>query len=1859
MSTITDYKIIAKVYESEKSLVYRALPLPHADERSVILKVLKKDYPNPSELTRYKQEYEITRSLNIKGVIAAYELFPYENSLAIVLEDFGGQSLDFLLKSRTFTLLEFLQIALQIAEALAGIHKENIIHKDINPSNIIFNPETAQIKVIDFGISSIFTKETPVLKNPQVLEGTLAYMSPEQTGRMNRSLDYRTDFYSLGATFYALLTGRLVFESRNALELVHCHIARQPIPPHEVNPSIPKPISHIVMKLLAKTAEERYQTALGLKADLEECYNQLQETGQITEFPLACRDFAEQFQIPQKLYGRESEIEQLLETFKRVTEEKSSPVPTEATSQKRAEMMLVGGFSGIGKTALIQELYRPISRQRGYFIGGKFDQFQRNIPYSAIVSALQSLVRQLLTESQAQINQWRDKLNEALGVNGQVIIDVIPEIEQIIGKQPPVQPLEPAQAQNRFNRVFQSFIRVFCHKSHPLVIFLDDLQWADFGTLKLIELMMSDRNTEYFLLLGAYRDNEVDANHPTIVAIERLKEQGVIVNQIILTPLALEDITQLLSDTLHRDRETVTPLAELILQKTSGNPFFINEFMRTIDQETLFTFNRERQFWEWETAQIAALNITDNVVDLMLGKLRKFSDATQTVLRLAACIGNRFDLNTLSIIYGQSESGTFRELLPAIQQGLIQPLSELEITNEDLLKSSLVLREYKFRHDRIQQAAYALIELDLLKSVHLQIGRLLIANFSEQETAEKIFSIVDHLNKGIELIDDQTEKVKLLELNIYAGKKAKESIAYAASKNYLLRAADEFPGDIWEENYEMALDLYKELAEIEYLNGDFEQSQSLIAISLERARAVLDRTEFYLLQIVEYTLLGKCIDAIEAGRIALESLGINLPSQELSLVLQSELEEYQKNLAGRKISSLYDSPEMVIPEKKAAVKILTKLHPAAFVSNPLLGNIIAVKLVDINLKYGHFEKSPTSYSFFSMMAAHVLNKYELAYEYGYLGVKLAEKYSDWYTKSFANLLHSGMAVHWLKPIEQSEQYNTVGINAGLQGGDLQIVGYHLIYRIYNWIYQGKDLNFVLKEVSRCLLFSRENRNEWSIDCGVAAKAIIENLIGITPDLVCFNGDDFNEITAIEEWKEKTVSAVCFYYILKSQALYLYERPMSLSELEYTETLLDYIPAMSSIAKHNFYYSLTLIAHYPAASPQEQKEYWQKIETNQKQMKVWADNCEANFLHKYLLVAAEMDRVSGKWQEAMELYDRAIASAKEHEFIQNEALGNELAAKFWLAQGKEDFAKLYMRRARQGYQIWGAKRKVEYLEEKYPQWFTSQSSESDNITTSSITTTSGRSAKSLDIETVIKASETLSKEIVLKKLLANLMKIAIANAGAQKGFLILKKEGNWFIEAEGNVNESEANLLQSIPIETAEQPDNALLSSGVVNYVARLKQNVILDDACRKGDFTNDPYILATQAKSILCIPLVHQSHLSGILYLENNLTTNAFTSDRVELLRTLSAQAAISIENARLYHRLEDYNRTLEQQVAERTEQLRHNNEELAQTLQELKTTQNELIQSEKMAALGQLVAGIAHEINTPLGAIRAAIGNTDKALQASLSQLPKLLPQLNPQQQTDFFSFLEQSLQSQPSLSTREKRQIKRTVTQHLQSHDIANAQQLAHLLTEGGLHDNIESQLSLLQTPQAYQIVQIAYDIARLHANSQNINNAVERAAKIVFALKSYARYDHSGEKKFFQITDSLETVLELYQNYLKKGVDVVRRYQPVPEIPGYPDELVQVWTNLIHNAIQAMEGKGIIEIGVRQQERDLVVEVTDSGCGIPPEIEDKIFQPFFTTKPAGEGSGLGLDIVRKIVEKHQGTITFASVPGHTTFTVVLPRQ
>ncbi len=1106
------------------------------------------------------------------------------------------------------------------------------------------------------------------------------------------------------------------------------------------------------------------------------------------------------------------------------------------------------------------------------------------------------------------------------------------------------------------------------------MIFLDDLQWADSASLKLIELMTTDNNTGYLLLLGAYRDNEVSPNHPLMLTVERLQQQGVLINSITLAPLKLEEIMQLIADTIHSDQETVKPLAELVFQKTSGNPFFINEFLRTIYQENILTFDRQEKQWLWNIAQIEALGITENVVDLMLGKLRKLPENTQKGLRLAACIGNSFDLNTLSIIFEKSPPETFKDILAAIQLGLIYPISALEPTSEAPIESTLVILNYRFLHDRVQQAAYALIE-DLQKqAVHLQIGRLLLANLSPEEREEKIFTLVDHLNQGRELIESNTEKIELAKLNLYAGKKAKESTAYNASRSYLIISKDEFPGNIWEKAYEMALDLYKDLAEVEYLIGNFEQSQSLIEMSLKQTKSAFDCTEFHLLRINQYTLTGRYSEAVESGRIALKSLDTDLATHNYRAAFEAEIADYRRNFGNQKISSLYDHSETEIPEKKAVLRILTRIAPTAWILDPELMYLVGTKIAHLNIQYGNTERSVVGYSYLGVIHTYVLQDYLSGYEYGALSVKLSDKYQNLISKTVTSQLHGSITMPWVEHIKHCESVNAQGFDAGFRSGDLQMVGYSYTYNLYNLIYQGRNIDLLLKEVSRGLLFSQETQNQWSINCILGAKILIHNLMGLTKDKFCFDIEETDESNFLESCRiNKTLAAICFYSIFKAQVLYLYGEPMDLHQLQEVKKLFDYIPGTISIATHNFYYSLTLANLYPQASSIEQDKYWRQLLVNQQQMQTWANNCPENFLHKYFLVAAEISRISGEWYQAIDLYDQAIELARENEFIQDEALSNELAAQFWWTRGKEEFARLYIRKAYQCYQIWGAQRKVEELNEKYPQWLGANSSEYKKTLTN-ISTTTTSSGEALDLATVLKATQTISGEIVLSKLLQNLMKTVMENAGAQKGFLILEQEGSLVIEAKGTVEENDVTVLQSIPIDYLDvESQIPLVSTAIINYVARSQENVVLNNAVHEGSFTRDPYILTTQPKSILCAPLLNQGKLSGILYLENDLTTGAFTLERLQILNILSSQAAISIENSRLYT-------TLEQKVGERTQ-------ELSQTLEILKATQaklefeNALLKSADSDSDYDYQVGGSLSIDSPTYVVRSADRYLYKAL--------------------------------------------------------------------------------------------------------------------------------------------------------------------------------------------------------------------------------------------------------------------------------------
>jgi diguanylate cyclase (GGDEF)-like protein len=1515
MIIISGYRILTQIYESINSEVYRAIR--ESDGQRVILKVLKQDYPTPAELTRYKQEYELTRTLNLEGVIKAYGLEKYKNTLVIILEDFGGESLKILRENQQFSLGEFLSIAIEIARILGELHAAHIIHKDINPANIVINPKTGQLKIIDLGISTRLTREKPTLKNPNVLEGTLPYISPEQTGRMNRFLDYRTDFYSLGVTFYEVLTNQLPFETDDNLELVHFHLAKTPVLPAEINPLIPPVFSNIVMKLMAKNAEDRYQSAWGLKADLEKCLSLLELTGNIADFTLGSKDISDKFQIPQKLYGRESEIETLITAFERVSD------PPPATG-RGGELMLIAGYSGIGKSAIVQEIYKPITEKRGYFIAGKFDQFQRNIPYGAIGQAFQQFVKQLLTENSAHINLWKTKFLAALGGNGQVIIDVISEVELIIGKQSPVPELGPTASQNRFNLVCQNFLRACCAKEHPLVIFLDDLQWADGATLKLIELMMTDRNLPYLFLIGAYRDNEVSIGHPLMIMLDDFRKSEVIIHQITLSNLGLEDIMRMLADTLKSDRARVQLLGELVLKKTGGNPFFVKQFLKLLYTEHLIDFAYDEQIWEWDQARIEAQDITDNVVELMIGKLKKLPKATQSILQLAACIGANFDLHTLSVIGKTTPSEIFTNLMPAIDSGLILPLSELD--------EQLLIQNYQFLHDRVEQAAYSLIPEEQKKATHLQIGQLLQENSSEMEKEEKLFDIVGHFNLGIELITQTDQREALAKLNLKAGRKAKNATAYAAAKNYLQTGILLLAPNCWQTQYELALNLYVAAAESAYLNGDFNGGMDdKVEPVLENAQTILDKVKIYEILMAVYTAQSKTLDAIAVGRKALEELGVEFDLEPDEAKIKKAIQILTSQLCSRGIEELVDLPVMSDRKTQAAMQLLGMLIGPVFMGKPGLLPLLSSTMVSLSLQFGNAPASGAGYMIHGTVLCAFFGYVKTGYNFGKLALNLLERFNTIEFKAIIMDLFGSCLQHHQESLRSAIPMLKDGYKTGMETGDFLWGSFCILnYGIINFLGGVEVDNFASEIDSYSAIMAQLQQYSTQAYLDMIRQTIhnLKNPVSQPDHLI---GTAYDETVMIPQYhRDNQQSAMAGVYVFKLLLAYFFGNYTAAKE--YITQANQYLIALSGmifVPIFHFYAALTHLALFPTELEQEGRHggtaptIMAQIENHQTILHQWAQNAPMNHLHKWHLVEAEKNRVLGNKAEAIEHYDRAISGAKENQFLNEESLANELAAKFYLNWGKEKIAQDYMQSAHYAYTLWGATAKVKDLEQKYPQLLTFTSTTPIiKWITNPRTSTGIDSGTTLDLATLLKASQAISGEIFLDKLLVSLMKIIIENAGGQQGYLVLETNGKLLIEASGVVDDDNITALESIPIENH-------LPVTLINYVARLKEYVVLNDATRGGNFVNDPYILINKPLSILCYPLLNQGKLVGIVYLENNLMTAAFTTDRIELLQLLSGQAAISVTNAILYAEKEEYAHTLEQKVRDRTAELQQANQEL------------------------------------------------------------------------------------------------------------------------------------------------------------------------------------------------------------------------------------------------------------------------------------------------------------------------------------------
>jgi predicted ATPase/signal transduction histidine kinase/DNA-binding response OmpR family regulator len=1526
MFKLSGYETAEQIYESQNSLIWRGHRI--SDHLPVILKRLRNDYPPPEQAARFRREYEITRSLDVSGVITAYDLVPHQNSLVIVVEDFGGKSLADLLPSRAFHLSEFLKLAVTIADILSDIHGRNIIHKDINPSNIVYNPETGVLKIIDFGISTELSREQPEIRNPNVMEGTWCYMSPEQTGRMNRALDFRTDFYSLGVTLYEMAAGTVPFESDDPMELVHAHIALEPEPPGIRNADLPEPVSNIIMKLLAKNAEDRYQSAYGIAADLNECLRQWEQNRTISDFPIAVHDISAKFQIPQKLYGREHEIEALIAGF-------------ESVCRGTSEMMMVAGFSGIGKTSLINEMHKPAAARKGLFISGKFDQFARDLPYSAIAQAFQNLCQYVLMERKASLDLWKKKILDALGPNARIMTDLLPRLEMIIGPQPPVQELGPAESQNRFHLVFKDFVKVFAGDSHPLVLFADDLQWADMPSLNLLALLMADPDIRYLFIIGAYRDNEVDAGHPLLTALDSIRSEGKEIRTLHVSPLELTDLNCLIEETMQCRQDTALTLSNLIHKKTGGNPFFVREFLLSLYREKLLDFDPAEGFWKWNLEQIGNAGITDNVAALMAKTIRTLPAQTQEILKRAACLGNTFDLKSLAMICNAPAGEAARDLWEALMKEVIIPLNdEYKYLTGDA--ADVLPVRFRFLHDRVQQAAYAMIEPEQRQNLHLSAGRLMLKTLNEAEQEEHLIEIVRHLNGGREKIEDPSEKEMLARLNLKAAKKARTSNAYQAALQYAETGLAMLSQDSWNTQYDLTLGLSREYAQAAYLAGEHEKAENRIRIMLDQVRTPLEKAEILHAQAVQYMTTGKPEQSIRLGIEALSLIGVNLPERPGKFsILKERLLSKLYIARRRKIADIIDMPILKDRKMILTIKLLKEIFPMAYVTgNGNLMVLAILKMANLSLHYGNTLDSAFAYVAYGMLSGNVFGDLKTSYEFGKLAIALNEKFQDLQLRGSILFIYGMFIHHW------NEHYSTLtpvfkkGMDASYQTGDLVYLAFNCNYTLR--LDPRLNLKTKCEEMTKTLSVVKKTKYQDALDAMTLYLQMFLNFHGKTADRFSMNDETFDESLCLDGMKKRRyITGITAYHMIKADIFFFYEAyEAAFSKIREAELTIQTMTGDPHMVRHCLVIFLCFAVKFPEMPAEEIAPARKRLKKERKQMKKWADHCPGNYLHLQLIMDAELARISGKFHQAAELYDRAIQTAHEHEWLQDEALANELAAKFYLQKGQDNIARGYMEGARYLYIRWGADGKVKFLEERYRELLKRPDASGKNTITGSPGTMD--SGTDLDLKAVIKDSHSISREIVLPELLKHMMRMMLENAGAQRGILLLRCGGQLQIVARASADQLEILLAESVPFEQSEE-----LPVSVIQYSANTLENIVLHDAATEGNFTQDPYIRRARSKSLLCMPILSRGKLKGILFLENSLTAGAFTADRIEVLNLLSSQAAISIENATVYSQMEE---KVEQRTAELTKA-----KAAAEAANQAKSA---------------FLASMSHEIRTPMNAV-------------------------------------------------------------------------------------------------------------------------------------------------------------------------------------------------------------------------------------------------------------------------------------------------
>ncbi|HEY0477799.1 MAG TPA: AAA family ATPase [Kofleriaceae bacterium] len=1799
-SPFPGYAGIDRLHAGTRSTVYRARRI--ADGAPVILKVARASHAGLDEsLARLRHELEILGSIRSDRVIRGHGVAVLGTDAVLVLEDAGGESLDRCLARARFSLADALGVAIGVAAALRDVHAAGIIHKDVTPGNIVFDAATGQARLIDFDLATAWRTDHDGFVSPNKLEGTLRYMAPEQTGRMNRVTDRRADLYALGVTLFELLTGRLPFLDTDVLSIVHAHLAVRPPAPDQLDPAIPRTLSAIVTRLLAKAPEDRYQTADGLLADLETCAARLAATGTIAEFAIGSHDGATRFALPTRLYGRATELGTLADAFQR-------------TAAGAVETAVVTGHSGVGKTSVVRGLLPLVTRQRGYFLSGKFDQLRGDTPYPALVAAFDELIDHLLTETEDELARWRAQIAAAIAPNGRVVVQAIPALERVIGPQPEVVALDAAATRTRFQLTLQSFIQVFTRRAHPLVLFLDDMQWGDAESIHLLKLVAMSEGTESFLLIEAYRENEVSDDHPLVAALRELGRHRR-VTRLDLAPLPTAEIAALVADTLHGDVASVEPLARLVCRKTDGNPFFVRQLLLALHDAGHVVFDPALGRFTFDAAAIEGAPISENVADLLADTLRKLPPSTRRVLSLAAAIGNRFDLDMLALVGGGSPAEIHAELKAALDHELVVPLSELEYVSI-ASGSGLVFRRLRFQHDRVQRAAYALLSPDEQQRMHLRIGELLVAGTSPAELSDRIFDVVSHLNLAIALIDTPEARARLARLDLMAARKARGSAAYAIAIDCLQTAIDLLD---WQADYREQLDAHVMFAECCYVCGELKRALGAVDTAAAHAAGDRDRGMLEALRATFYIHGNDMKTAVRTTRRAAALLGRALPENpaEVGPAIGATIAAVVQRIGGRPIEDLIELPVMTDPDALALMTLLRNGLPAAFQLEPPLGALMSARMVVLSLEHGNCPASAHGYCAFAG-SLHGTALDHLSYRFARLGVELNRRVDDRASRPAVDCVFALFAAPWHSPIEEAIRYLHDAASCGREVGDLIHAGTAAAFEIADRVFQGAEpLAEICGDARRYLRQCREvGDTMWARLLGWQISRL-RVLMGELERLG--EEDESSEITLVASREEANTYAQFTYLSLLVETQYLAGDEAGALELATTARLIEArVPPMFILAEHRFFHCLSAIA-ICRRDPTRRAELDPLIDANQRDLWRWVATCPANFEAMYLIVEAERAGLASDLETTLALHDRAAASARRHGMRRLEALASELHGRLWRDRGKPEIAQIYVLRARSLYAALGAQRKVRMLDHAHPG--IARSGTPPHV---AATATTSSTTEVLDVTAIAKATRAISGELELDKLLACMLGIIFENAGAEGGALVLGTAQGWAVAASRTGGASQISTT-SVPL------DGAALPRSLVHYVQRTEITVVLDDATLDARFGNDEYIQARTPKSVLCMPIKHKDRVIGVLYLENTLVSGAFTQSRLDGLLILVSQIAVSLENATLFaaisrandelrseiavreqaeRELARHRMHLEELIAERTGELTLANQKLRDAASERERIEAELRLAQKLESVGRLAAGIAHEINTPIQFV------------------------------SDNVTFLRDAL---PGLTD-----------------TIARYRELAATVAERG---DIDAAAAAARTAD----VEADVDYALCNAPSALDGALVGlgRVAAIVRSMKDFARPDRD-EKTLVDLNRAIESTLVIAANECKFVAAVHTELAAIPLVRCNGGEINQAVLNLVINAAHAIRevvgntgAMGQITVSTRQDGGEVEIAIRDTGTGIPPEIRDKIYDPFFTTKEVGHGTGQGLAIVRSVViDRHHGALRFDTAIGAgTTFYLRLP--